>query len=380
MKKILLLSNQAKYTYRLRKELIFELLNQNYLVEIICPYGKELDEFQAKGVNLNHLSFESQGKNPFKELLFVARLIYLIFKIKPDIILGFTIKFNIYGNLAARLLRIPFIANITGLGDGFSKSKRLQKFLLFMYRISFRKISHIFFQNEDNKNFFASNDILNGSYSILPGSGINLEDFPWTPIAKNKTTNILFLSRVIKDKGIEEFLEMAKKISSSRQFVCFHVAGTLGEDYESELTSYENANVIRYHGEIEDVASLIQKMDVVVSPSYHEGMSNTLLEAAAIGRPIIASDIAGCREVVNEGVSGLIVPVKEIDPLIEAVETLLVLERKELERMGYLGRKHIETRFDRTIVVDTYLETIQQTIQTKNEYEEGKYERVSSRA
>ncbi|MBO0454025.1 glycosyltransferase family 4 protein [Candidatus Enterococcus murrayae] len=380
MKKILLLSNQAKYTYRLRKELVFELINQGYKVELICPYGKELDAFKTKGVSLNHISFDGRGKNPFKELILFARLMYMIFKIKPDIVLSYTIKLNIYGNLAARCLRIPFIANITGLGEGFSKSKKLEKLLLAMYRISFRNVSHIFFQNESNRNYFEEHRILSGTHSVLPGSGINFDEFPLTPLVERKTTKVLFLSRVIKDKGIDEFLDVAQKIGTTKGIVSFHVAGPMGEEYQETITSHVEQGSITYHGEIDDVASFIQTMDIVVSPSYHEGMSNTLLEAAAIGRPIITSDIAGCKEIVHEGVSGYVVPVRDTVRLMKAVTNILAVDKDELEEMGNSGRNYIERKFDRKIVVEKYLEIIQKYVQLRSDYDEENYEEFGSEA
>lgn len=380
MKKIVLLSNHAKYTYRLRKELIFELLNQGYSVDLICPYGKELDDLESEGVRLNHVPFNGRGKNPIKEGRLFLRLIYMFYKIKPDIILGYTIKFNIYGNLAARILGIPFIANITGLGEGFSKSKSLEKMLLALYRLSFKKVSHIFFQNESNKKYFEEHQIFTSSSSVLPGSGINFEEFPLTPLKKSETTTILFFSRVMKDKGIDEFLEIAKKITASNQDASFHIAGILDEEYKWIIDFYERAGVVKYHGEIEDVVSFLQQMDIVVSPSYHEGMSNTLLEAAAIGRPIIASNIAGCKEIVLEGVSGRIVPVKKADFFAEAVEELLRLDRSSLEKMGYSGRKYVEKNFDRKTVVKEYLAVINYNLSSQKDYKEDADERINSRA
>ncbi|MDT2522023.1 glycosyltransferase family 4 protein [Enterococcus raffinosus] len=380
MKKALLLSNHAKYTYRLRKELIYELLDQGYSVALICPYGKELDIFKARGVQVYDIPFDSHGRNLIQELLLFFRLFYLIFSMRPDIILGYTIKFNIYGNLVARMLNIPFIANITGLGEGFSRDGVLRTMLLAMYRFSFKKVAHIFFQNEKNRCFFKENHLLNGSNSVLPGSGISFEDFPLQPFVEQEVTNILFLSRVTKNKGINEFLAVAERFVSSKRNIRFHVAGTLSSDYEEIIHSYVRSDIIDYHGEIEAVADFMKEMDIIISPSYHEGMSNTLLEAAAIGRPIITSDIAGCKEIVLDGISGRVVPVKKIDALSEALEELLELSKVELEKMGYEGRKFIEKKFDRKFVIKEYLKAIDKILQIESDHKEDSNEGISAKA
>ncbi|MGM0214851.1 glycosyltransferase family 4 protein [Enterococcus sp. AZ109] len=380
MPKVLIVSTGSKYTYRTRKELVLELLAQGYEVHLLCPHGKELDYFQEHGVRLHNFVFDNHGTNPLKEATLFLKLLRKIHKIKPDIILGYTIKMNIYGAFIAAFLHIPFFPNITGLGTGFSQNNRLENMLVTMYRVSFRKVAHIFFQNEANRSYFEEKKILNSPCTVLPGSGVNLQEYQVVPFKESQRTHFLFLARIIKEKGIEEYLSAAETVLKEQPYATFHVAGLLDESYRMAIECYVNKGVIQYHGDVEDVQGLIEEMDVIVLPSYHEGMANTLLEAAAMGRPIIASHVPGCAEIIEDEVSGYLISPREVLPLIEAIRRILIMSKAELAQMGLQGRKLVENQFDRKLVVESYLELIREytePVEPRYIYEEGKHEEFS---
>lgn len=375
--KILVLSNHPRYTYRMRKEIILELLRKGYDLELICPYGKELDFFEEKGIKLHNLIYDNRSKSVSKEIQMFIKIFNMTKKINPDIILSYTIKLNIYGSMTANLLKIPFLANITGLGDGFSQGKIMEKGLTTMYRFAFKKVEHTFFQNQTNCDFFKNKGILRGTNSVLPGSGVNLEEFSAEPILQHKTKDFLFLSRIMTDKGIREYLTAAKSIKKVHQNVNFHVAGTIENEYKEIIAEYSKKNIIQFHGEVEDVITLIRNSDVVVLPSYHEGMSNTLLEAAAIGRPIITTNVPGCIDTIRDGISGYGIPVGKVEPLVTAIENFLKMDNSEIRKMGLQGRRHIEKNFDRKIVVEEYLNVVQRCLEIKDSCQEVNHEKIS---
>ncbi|GCF95137.1 glycosyl transferase [Enterococcus florum] len=377
MGKILILSTGAKYTYQTRKELIRNLVEEGYEIELLCPYGSELDYFHNRGVRLHNIDFDNHGKNPIREFFLIFKLIKLIRKTNPIVILGFTIKMNIYGAFAARILNIPFVANITGLGTGFSTDLKLEKLLVKMYKFSFREVFHVFFQNEANQSYFVNKKILRGSHSVLAGSGINLEEFQLEPIVSKENREILFLSRIMKDKGIEEFLEAANIVKKSRKKCIFNIAGSIDNSYKESIRDHQKNSNVFYLGELDDVRNIIKRADVIVLPSYHEGMSNVLLEAAAMGRPVIASNIPGCKEIVRNGESGYLIPTKDVNALVGAVEKIIKKDTYALELMGKEGRKIVEERFDRKIIIIEYLKIIR-TIIDEEDYGEISHGEFSS--
>lgn len=365
MAKIVLLSNHHVYTYNFRKEIIQALLNEGHDVHLVLPYGEKVDNLIEMGCTFTNISLDRHGTNVFEEIKLLRSYYNIIKKENPDCIISYTIKPNIYGGIVSKYLKIPFIPNVTGLGSALENPGVLQKLSIQLYKYSFSSIESLFFQNTKNKQFFIDNNITSAKHKILPGSGINLEQFNVLKYPESTTINFIFISRIMKDKGIDHYLEAAKYIKNKYSNVNFHICGFSEEDYENTLEKLHNDGTIVYHGMVDDVTDILQYMDCIVHPSYHEGMSNVLLEAAASGRPIIASDIPGCRETFDEGISGFSFPKKDTQGLIDSIEKIIDLDNKKREQMGLAGREKMEKEFDRQIVVEKYINEIETALEEK---------------
>jgi len=363
--KVLFLVNHDIVIYNFRKEIVERLLSEGYEVIISSPYGERIDELVEMGCEFVEVEMDRHGTNLISEFKLLRYYSRMFDEIKPDIILGFTIKPNIYGALAAKKKKIPFVANVTGLGTAVENPGILQKISIGLYKIAFTDIQTVFFQNKENRQFFIDNNIAVDKHKMLPGSGVNLEQFSFLKYPSNTSIDFVFISRIMKDKGIEHYLEAAKYIKSQYSNVNFHICGFSEENYEDTLKQLQEDNIIVYHGMVDDVTEVLQHMDCIVHPSYHEGMSNVLLEAAASGRPIIASDIPGCRETFDEGISGFSFPKKDTQGLIESLEKIIKLDNKERKLMGLAGRKKMEQEFDRQIVINKYNNEIETALEEK---------------
>ena len=274
--------------------------------------------------------------------------------------LTYTIKPNIYGGIACRLFKAPYIANITGLGTAVENKGMLQKIAIILYRIAFKDIKCVFFQNEENRRFFIDNNIAVGKDRLIPGSGVNLEHFNVLNYPPDDIVEFAFISRIMKEKGIEQYLEAAEYIKNKYPNTRFHVCGFCEEDYQDRLEEMQSKGIIIYHGMLCDVREILKITHCTIHPTYYpEGMSNVLLESAACGRAIITTNRSGCREIVDDGVSGYLVKQKDSIDLIEKIEQFLALSLEDKKRMGLAGRKKVEKEFDRKIVVDAYMEEIE---------------------
>lgn len=281
-------------------------------------------------------------------------------EVKPDIVLGYTIKPNIYGALAAGEKNIPFVANITGLGTAVENPGKSQKLMIALYKIAFRKVQKVFFQNTDNQQFFIDHKIAVEKQGLLPGSGVNLKRFPLKEYPNDDIIRFAFISRIMKEKGIDQYLEAAKEIKKKYPNTEFHICGFCEEEYEGKLSEYNKNGTVIYHGMIRDVAEFLTDIHCVIHPTYYpEGMSNVLLEASASGRPIITTDRSGCREVVDDGVNGYMIPCQNGEKLIEAVEKFIRLSNDNRKNMGLAGRVKVENEFDRQIVVQKYVDEVE---------------------
>ncbi len=356
--KILILANNDVGLYKFRKELLETLLIENE-VHISLPYGGFVDDMIAMGCIYHNVEFDRHGTNPIKELSQISSYKKLIKQINPDVVFTYTIKPNVYGGMACAALKVPYFCNITGLGTAIENPGIMQKITLLLYRMGLKKARHVFFQNSQNLDFMLKSKVVKGDYTLLPGSGVNLNNFVLIDYPDNQTNiNFLFIGRVMKDKGIDEFLSAAKSIKSKYPNTHFDIVGMIDGDYEQIINTAVNDGYITYHGQQSDVKPFIKNAHCIVLPSYHEGMANVLLESAASGRPVIASDVPGCRETFDEGISGFGCKAKSTESLIEAVEKFINLPYEQKEKMGIEGRKKVEKQFDRQIVIDTYLNEI----------------------
>ena len=363
MKKVLILANIAKGFYDLRQELLRELVKK-YEVYVAVPDSPDIVYIENLNCKIEKTPFERRGMNPFKDFKLFITYIKLLNKIKPDIVLSYTIKPNMYGGMACRLKKVPQIANITGLGTAVENGGFLQKILFFMYKITMKKTKCIFFQNTNNLNVFKKNKLVKDNYRLIPGSGVNLMRFDIEQYPNNNIIKFLFIARIMREKGIDEYLDAAKFIKEKYKNTEFGILGTYEQEaYKEKINDYEQKGFVKYAGFKADIREDIKNSNCVILPSRcGEGMATVLLESAATGRPIIATDIHGCRETIDDGINGYICKVKDTQSLADAIEKFINLSFNEQKQMGLKGREKMEKEFDRNIVVKAYLEEIDKCI------------------
>lgn len=336
-----------------------KLIDEGYEVHISSPYGERIDELKKLGAIHHDIKMDRHGMNPISELKLLNVYKNLIGELRPNYVFGYTIKPNIYGAIAAEKYNVPFIANITGLGTAVENPGMTQKIMIMLYKIAFKDVKKVFFQNTENLEFFEKHKIALGKHGLLPGSGVNLQRFSFKEYPKDNIIKFAFISRIMKEKGIDQYLEAAKVIKEKYDNVEFHVCGFCEAEYEGKLKEYNDSGIVIYHGMIRDVAHFISNMNCIIHPTYYpEGISNVLLEACATGRPIITTNRSGCREVVDDGVNGYMIPKKNSEKLIESINKFLNLKQEEMAQMGFNARKKVEKEFDRNIVVDAYMKEI----------------------
>lgn len=363
--KILILANDCGGLYNFRKEVIKKLLEKNQVFTLV-PKNETAKKLENLGCNVNEISLERRGTNPLKDLKLIVMYFKFLKKTKPDVVLTYTIKPNIYGGIVCELLKTPYIGNITGLGTAVENKGLIQKLTIFLYRVAFRKIGCLFFQNKTNMQFFKEKNIVVKNQRLLPGSGVNLSHFKILPYPlSEETLSFVFIARVMEAKGINEYLEAAKAIKKKHPKVTFHICGFCEDGYAAIMEKANDEGIVIYHGSVDDIREILKTSHCTILPSYHEGMANVLLESAASGRPVLASNIPGCKETFKEGVTGLGFESKNTESLIEAIEKFIELSYEVKKEMGLAGRKHVEENFDRQIVVDAYLEEIKKIEEDK---------------
>lgn len=359
--KILIAAITDAGVYRVRKELIDTLLNHGHKIVIVSPEGKDVPKLLKLGCSFIPIKIDGHGTNPIKDIGVFLTYIKILKKEHPDIVLTFSPKPNVYCGMACRYLQIPIVMNITGLGTALAYSGYKQKLLIFLYKIATKGIKRIFFQNQSNWQFFKIHNIGNEEkYYLLPGSGINLSNYSYQEYPKDDDKiHFLFVSRIQKEKGIDQYLEAAKEVQKNHSNVCFHVLGICNSTYEPIIRKAHEDGIIIYHGRVDNIPEFQKMSHATIMPSYYpEGICNVLLEAAATGRPVITTNHPGCRETVEDGVSGFLVEKKDTIGLIRAIEKLLEMSNTERANMGLAGRKKIEREFDRQIVVNAYMNEI----------------------
>lgn len=322
-KKILILANLDVGLYKFRKALIKKLIDQGNEVYISLPKGMLVQNLKEMGCHFIETPVDRRGINPATDFKLMMRYFNILGKIKPDLVITYTIKPNIYGGIAARFKRIPYAVNITGLGTAFQNENMIKKLVVFLYKLSCKKAKTIFFENEGNKQVFIENNIIKESRTCtLPGAGIDLDEYKMTPYPE----------------------------------VSFDIVGPMEDDYKERIQSLVRNGIIYYYGYQEDVKPFIKKCDCFVLPSYHEGMANTLLECGAMGRPLITSRIHGCMEAVRDGENGYLVDVKDVKGLEEKMVKFIEFSYEEKKQMGEKSREVMEKRFDKEKVVEMTLE------------------------
>lgn len=362
-KTILILANKQTTIINFRLEVVAALVKEGYKVYVSLPDGDRLNEIEAVGAKVIRTQFEKNGTNPVEDFKLMLTYKRLIKETKADIVLTYTIKPNVYGGMAAALANVPYIANITGLGTALENGGLMQKLTLVLYKIGLKKVSKVFFQNSSNRQFFEKHGIALEKHDSLPGSGVNLQKFSLMEYPAEGIVEFAFISRIMKEKGIEEYIETAKYISAKYPDTVFHVAGFGNGYYENKMKELHDEGIINYHGLLNNVKVLIKDVHCVIHPTFYpEGMSNVLLESAASGRAIISTNRPGSREAIDDGVNGYLINNQDSKELIEKVEAFLALSHEEKRKMGLNGRKKVEREFDRNIVVKKYIESIRNLV------------------
>ena len=355
---ILILANHSGGLYDFRKDLIAEL-KTHASVAVAVPHNDRWDELNGLADRVIELPVDRRGMNPLRDSKLFHKYRAILKEVKPDLVLTYTIKPNIYGGLACRMAHIPYAVNITGLGSAIENGGWLKKFVLALYRPALKGARVVFFENAGNRDTLAATGVVpKGRDVVLHGAGVNLEDYPCQPYPQAGPVRFLFVGRVMHEKGVDELFAAAKRMKQQYgEQVEFHMVGSFEEAYKPVMDQLEQAGVVKYHGYQSDMKPFYAMAGCVVLPSYHEGMSNVLLEAAASGRPLITSDIPGCREAVENGVSGYLCPAKDADALYEAMRRFAALSVEQRSQMGCCGRERMEQQFSKTAVV---AETIKQ--------------------
>lgn len=359
MKKILFLVNHDVVIYNFRLEIVERLIADGHEVHISSPYGERIDDLVKIGCEYHKIEMARHGMNPVKELNLITDYKKLIKEVKPDICFGFTIKPNIYGAIAARGAKVPFVANITGLGTAVENPGMAQKISIILYKYAFRGIQKVFFQNTENQQFFVDYNIAIGKHEQIPGSGVNLNRFSPLPYPDDSTTEFVFISRIMKEKGIDQYLDAAEYITKKYPQTRFHICGFCEAEYEGRLDECVKSGVVNYHGMVRDVKEVLKVTHCTIHPTYYpEGLSNVLLESSACARPIITTDRSGCREVIDDGVNGFICKQKDSQDLIKQIEKFLDKSWEEKRQIGLASRRKVEKEFDRQIVVEKYVKEL----------------------
>ena len=359
MSKILILTNHSYMLYRFRTELIRELMKDHEVV-LSMPFVGHEEAFQAMGLKCIETEVDRRGINPKRDLKLLNFYRRLLKAEKPDMVITYSIKPNIYGGWACQLAGIPYCANVQGLGTAFQK-QGLAQIVTMMYKTALRKAKTVFFENQGNANEFLDRHIIPAKkITVLSGAGINLENYPYVPYPENDRFHFLYLSRLMAEKGVIELLTaMERQSAELGDRVILDLVGVYDDEAcQAKAEELVEKGIAVFHGFQSEPRTFYAKADCVVLASYHEGMSNVLLEAAATGRPVITSDIYGCREAVDEGVTGLLCQVKNADSLYEQMKKMALLSREERAQMGLAGRAKMERQFDKKVVVQNTVNAV----------------------
>ncbi|MEK3941946.1 glycosyltransferase family 4 protein [Paenibacillus sp. FSL L8-0323] len=359
--KILFLSNHFITLYSFRKELIKRLIEDGHEVYLSIPKSDENSYFSNMGCKIVETSVDRRGINPFKDFYLLCKYIKIMKGIIPDIIFSYTIKPNIYGSIASNITKRIQVNNITGTGATFLKESFVSRLVILLYKISVKNSWMVFFQNSGDKDFFIDHKMIRDNYIVLPGSGVNLEQYSATDMPSGSEINFIFIGRIMKLKGIEEYLSCAEILKGRYSNVNFYIAGFIEEDkYKKIIKEYSNQGIIKYIGFQKDIKTWIQKCHCTVLPSHGgEGIPNVLLESAAMGRACIASNINGSNDVITDGVTGYLFETGSRGDLSVKLEQFIQLSNNERNQMGQLGREKVERQFDRRFVIEAYIEELE---------------------
>lgn len=359
MKKVLFLANHFITLYSFRRELIKDLLEDGNLVYLSIPEDEQNKYFEELGCVIINTKIDRRGVNPIKDIWLILQYKKIINDIKPDIIFSYTIKPNIYGSLVSNK-KYKQICNITGTGATFLKKNFISAICKFLYKISVKNCYKVFFQNTGDRDFFIQNKMVKNNYDIIPGSGCNLVEHPYSPLPDIAVVRFIFIGRIMKVKGIDEYLEAARIIKSKYSNTEFLIAGWIEESrYEKIIKDYVDQSVVKYIGFRNDIADWIAKCHCTVLPSHGgEGVPNVLLESASTGRICIGSNINGTIDVIEDGKTGFVFEKGSTSSLVKKIQIMLNMTKRDLNIMSINSRNRVETLFERKIIINKYKEEL----------------------
>lgn len=362
--RIAIVLNTSWNIYNFRMNLVRSLQAQGHEIHTIAP-ADDYTHYLTEANCIHHpLKMDSRGANPIKDMGLIFELLSIYRKVKPDVILHYTIKPNVYGSLAASLLRIPVINNVCGLGTVFLKDDLLSAVAMFLYKISFKFPKKVFFQNPDDLKLFLDKKLVPAeNVDLIPGSGIDLTRFQPVGFQRNQKFTFLLISRLITDKGVLEYIEAVKKLQSEGLNARFQVLGAIDPEHKRGIKreiiqEWINSGTIEYLGTTKDVRHFINLADCIVLPSYREGTPRTLLEAASSSKPIVATNVPGCNQVVEDHFNGLLCNLRDAHDLAAKMRDMANYDDETLKTMGTNGRRKMEAEYDESIVIDKYLHTL----------------------
>lgn len=356
--KILVITNHSYMFWRFRRELMVRLLEKHEVV-LSTPFVGHEEDLRALGCRLVETEVDRRGINPVTDSKLIRAYAALLKQERPDLVITYSIKPNIYAGFLCRIKKIPYCVNVQGLGTAFQK-KGLAQLVTIMYRHAVKKAGTVFFENEGNAALFRARHITPaGQQTVLHGAGINLDDYPCRPYPQRDVIRFLYVGRIMREKGVEELFYAIRNLHEKYgQKVALDLVGFFEDGYKDQVEALKREGIATFYGFQEDPRPFYEQADCIVLPSYHEGMSNVLLEGAATGRALITSDIPGCREAVEDGISGYLCRVKDREALLEAMERFVACDPQKRACMGQHGRERMERLFSRKQVVERTVRAI----------------------
>jgi glycosyltransferase involved in cell wall biosynthesis len=366
VKKIAIIYNTSYYLYLFRRNLIAELLNEGFEVHCIALEDTYTQFLRDMGCSFTDVSVGSNSQSPLQDMLYCRKLYRTLKVIKPDLVLNYTAKPLVYGTLSAKAAGIPVINNIGGLGIGFTEKNIVTRILIFLYKISQRKADVVFFQNPDDMELFRKNNMFKEGHAfLLPGSGVDLQNFAFKPLVKKDKIIFVLIARMLYSKGVIHLLEagdlLMKKGFSNFEIRLVGEFGVKNKDCIplSEKEKWQKYPHVRFIDKVDDVKPFLQEADCMVLPSYYrEGTPRSVLEALSVGRPVITSNMPGCRETVIEGFNGYICEPHDVEGLADAMGKILLASFEDLEIMGKNSRQMAEEKYDEKIIFNAYKKQI----------------------
>nr|WP_208728485.1 glycosyltransferase family 4 protein [Coprococcus catus] len=361
MSKIMLISPKDNNFYNFRSELILKLHEMGNEVILVCPYGKKIDFFTERGCRFIDVSMDRRGTSIINDLKLVRAYAQLLKVERPSVVLTYTSKPSIYAGFVCGIMKIPYIVNNAGLME---TRGLFDIFMKILYKIGWSKASCMMYQNTQERDVIQKIVGKKMHYRDIPGSGVNIEAFPFTEYPENdETITFNYVARIVQIKGIDEFLECARIVRKKHKNVRFVLYGDYDDEhYYTKVEALQKEGIVKYGGVQIDMKPYIASAHAVIHPSYYEGMTNVVLEHSSMGRPCIGSNIPGVREGIDDGKTGFLFEVKNVDSMVRAVERFLLLTHDEKKAMGRAARIKMETEFKREIVTDIYIEEINKII------------------